>query len=124
MALARFLYNEGNIEGALVEIKNALKLAPYYWEARRFRKEILLAHGKEEEALTDYGELIEHLNMTYLRFQCKQCGFEPADLQWQCPQCKAWDTTQLIEATGARSPASSQVKDVLFHMSGEAGQKS
>ncbi len=100
LALARYLYNENDIQGALREISYALELAPTFWEARRFRGEILLAHGKEEEALAAYGELIQHLSMPYLRFQCKQCGFSPKELQWQCPQCKNWDTIDLINSAG------------------------
>ncbi|MFH1241178.1 MAG: tetratricopeptide repeat protein, partial [Pseudomonadota bacterium] len=37
LALARYLYNENDIQGALREISNALELAPTFWEARRFR---------------------------------------------------------------------------------------
>lgn len=101
LALARYLYNENDIEGALREIASALELAPAFWEARRFRGEILLAHEKNEEALDAYRELIEYLNMPYLRFQCKQCGFLPKELQWQCPQCKSWDTIDLINSAEA-----------------------
>ena len=100
LALARYLYNENDIEGALTEISSALELAPTFWEARRFKGEILLAQGKEDEALAAYGELIKLLRMPYLRFQCKQCGFSPKDLQWQCPQCKNWDTIDLIDSGG------------------------
>jgi len=103
MALARYLYNENDIEGALKELANALKLAPFFWEARRFKGEILLNHGKDKDALTDYRELIDHLNMPYLRFQCRQCGFEPRELHWQCPQCRKWDTIQLMDSIGVRS---------------------
>lgn len=100
LALARYLYNENDIEGALTEISSALELAPTFWEARRFKGEILLAQGKEDEALAAYGELIQLLRMPYLRFQCKQCGFSPKELQWQCPQCKNWDTIDLIDSGG------------------------
>lgn len=100
LALARYLYNENDVEGALREISSALELAPTFWEARRFGGEILLAQGKEEEALAAYEELIEHLNVPYLRFQCKQCGFLPNELQWQCPQCKNWDTIRLVDSAG------------------------
>ncbi|MDY6974221.1 MAG: tetratricopeptide repeat protein [Thermodesulfobacteriota bacterium] len=103
MALARYLYNENDIEGALRELENALKLAPFFWEARRFKGEILLNHGKNSDALTDYRDLIDHLNMPYLRFQCRQCGFEPRELHWQCPQCKKWDTIQLLDSSGFQS---------------------
>lgn len=101
LALARYLYNENDIEGALTEISSALELAPTFWEARRFKGEILLAQGKEDEALAAYRELIQQLSMPYLRFQCKQCGFLPKELQWQCPQCKNWDTIDLINSGGA-----------------------
>lgn len=101
LALARYLYNENDIEGALREISSALDLAPTFWEARRFKGEILLTQGKKEEALSAYRELIQDLSIPYLRFQCKQCGFMPKELQWQCPQCKNWDTIDLIDSGGA-----------------------
>jgi lipopolysaccharide biosynthesis regulator YciM len=103
MALARYLYNESDIEGALYQIGNALALNPSFWEARRFKAGILLSHGREKEALTDYSEFIEYLDVPYLKFQCSQCGLQPNELQWQCPQCKKWDTIRLIDPTPARS---------------------
>ena len=99
LALARYLYNENDIEGALSQISSALKRSPYFWEARRFRGEILLAQGKEKTALNDYKELIQYLNMPCLKFQCSQCGFEPSELQWLCPKCKKWDTVCLVDST-------------------------
>ena len=113
MALARYLYNENDIDGALHQIHAALELAPSFWEARRFRGEILLAEERQRDALTDYGELIEHLNVPYLRFQCTECGFMPVELQWQCPQCKTWDSIHLIDHPGTRSGSATQSKDEL-----------
>jgi len=103
MALARYLYIENDIEGALREIKNVLDLDPSFWEARKLKGEILINHGKEKDALADYKEIIEHLNVPYLKFQCSQCGYKSDELQWQCPQCKKWDTTHLIESDGVQS---------------------
>jgi lipopolysaccharide biosynthesis regulator YciM len=100
MALARYLYNENDVSGALSEITDALEMDPLLWEARKFKGEILLAHGKEAEALTEYGELIEHLNVPSLKFQCEQCGFQPNELQWQCSQCKQWDSIRLLDSFG------------------------
>lgn len=112
LALARYLYNEKDVNGALAEIDHALELEPSFWEARKFKGEILLAQGREKEALGDYGDLIQHLNMPYLRFQCSQCGFEPKELLWQCPQCNKWDTIGLIES-GREGPISApQSNDV------------
>ena len=100
MALARYLKNENDVEGALREIENALELDPSFWEARRFKGEILVNQGREKDVIEDYGEIIEHLNMPYLRFRCSQCGFEPDELQWKCPQCNRWDTIGLIDSKG------------------------
>ena len=96
MALARYLYNKDDMEGALKEINNALSLNPGFWEARRFRGQMFLNGGASEDILADYGEIIEGLNVPYLRFRCFQCGFEPNELLWQCPQCNRWDTIGLI----------------------------
>ncbi len=98
MALARYLYTEHDRQGALRELDAALDLEPSFWEARKFKGEILLEGGMREEALAAYKDLIPHLNVPYLKFQCSQCGFKPADLQWQCPQCKRWDTIGLINS--------------------------
>ena len=96
MALARYLYNKNDMAGALKEINNALALNPGFWEARRFRGQMFLTGGAKEDILADYGEIIEGLNVPYLRFRCIQCGFEPNELLWQCPQCNRWDTIGLI----------------------------
>ena len=113
LALARYLYNENDIDDALDQIGIALELAPSFWEARKFRGEILLADDREKDALTDYKELIEQLNVAYLRFQCTECGFMPSELQWQCPQCKAWDSIQLIDQPRTQSTPAAQPKNTL-----------
>ena len=98
LALARYLYNENDINGALDEVRSALELDPLFWEARRFKGEILLGQEREKDIVIDYRDLIKHLDIPYLRFQCEQCGFESAELQWQCPQCKLWDTIHIIDS--------------------------
>jgi lipopolysaccharide biosynthesis regulator YciM len=50
--------------------------------------------------MADYADLIERINMPYLRFKCTQCGFEPRELQWKCPQCNRWDTIGLTDSSG------------------------
>jgi lipopolysaccharide biosynthesis regulator YciM len=104
LALARYLYNKQDYEGALKELQGALMLDPSFWEARRFMGEILLENEKEVDALAAYKDLISHLNVAYLKFQCSNCGFKPDDLMWQCPQCRKWDTmgfmdAQMVEST-------------------------
>jgi lipopolysaccharide biosynthesis regulator YciM len=104
MALGRFLCNEKNFAEALHEVNNALALEPSFWEARRLKGEILLSQGMREEALEAYQDLMAHLNVPYLNFQCRNCGFRPSDLQWQCPQCKEWDTIELMDSRGTSTP--------------------
>ena len=98
LALARYMYNEKDYKGALKELESALDLNPSFWEARRFLGEITLAHGREDEALISYRELLTQLHVPDLEFQCANCGFIPTDLQWQCPQCRKWDTINLIDS--------------------------
>ena len=98
LALARYLYNEQDYEGAIKELQGALTLDPSFWEARRFMGEILLKNEKEGDALAAYKDLIAHLNVSYLKFQCSNCGFKPDDLLWQCPQCRKWDTVGFMDA--------------------------
>jgi len=92
LALARYLYNEEDYQGALSELRNALALDPSFWEARKFMGEILLERKMKDRALKAYRDLIPYLNVPFLEFQCTNCGFRPNDLQWQCPQCRKWDT--------------------------------
>lgn len=108
LALARYLYNRNDPAGALTHIEAALKMEPNFWEARRVRGEIFLAQGKEEEALLDYREIIEHLKMPYFKFQCSQCGLRPNQLQWQCPQCRRWDTIKPIKTGVAESDSTAE----------------
>ena len=93
LALSRFLFAEGDIEGALREVGKALEVEPGLWEARRFQGEILIQSGRDTEALAAYKELISQLDLPSLRFQCANCGLEGEELYWQCPKCRSWDST-------------------------------
>ncbi|MFC1495639.1 tetratricopeptide repeat protein, partial [Thermodesulfobacteriota bacterium] len=103
LALARYMLNEKNYDGALTELKTALELVPSLWEAHRMIGETLLESGREEDALESYRELLSYFNNPYLEFQCTNCGYIPADLKWQCPQCKKWDTISLMNP-GLKNP--------------------
>ena len=113
MALSRYLFNGGDVDGALREIDRVLELEPAFWKARKFRGEILLNQNREQEALVDYRELIEHLDVPYLEFQCFRCGYRTNELLWQCPQCKRWDTISIIESAGSRSMAHAETEEAL-----------
>jgi len=98
MALARYLFNAQDYQGAIRELDSAIALDPSFWEARKFKGEILLKQGMRDEALSAYQDLIPRLNVPYLKFQCSNCGFRPGELQWQCPQCRKWDTIGLMDS--------------------------
>ncbi|MBW2283438.1 MAG: tetratricopeptide repeat protein [Deltaproteobacteria bacterium] len=102
LAIAKYRSNEGDIEGALKEAEHALELAPSLWEAARFKGDLLLRKGNSDEAMAAYTALLERLDLPYLRFQCANCGFEPSHLQWQCPQCKKWDTIRPMDASAEK----------------------
>ncbi len=119
MALARYLYNEQDYEGALNELESALGLDPSFWEARKFMGEILLDQELKEEALEAYENLIPHLNVPYLKFQCTQCGFKPTELHWQCPQCKRWDTIDFMDSDRVDSPSPPQLQEPSSELSQE-----
>lgn len=97
LALAKYLYNRGDANGALKELEQALELDEGFFDARVLMGRILLEKKKEARALEAYGDLIEHLNVSSLKFQCTNCGYHPAELQWQCPQCRHWDTIKRVE---------------------------
>lgn len=97
LALARHMYREKKHEEAIDELKKAIDYYPRFWEARRLMGEILLETGNSGDALNAYNDLLMHLNVPYLEFQCTNCGFHPATLKWQCPQCKKWDTITLTD---------------------------
>ena len=113
MALAHYLYNDGEIDEALEHIESALELAPSFWEAMKFKGEILLSHAREKDALKGYRELINCLNIPYLKFQCTQCGFQPSELQWQCPQCNNWDTVHLIDSSTTGPTSTPHTEEAL-----------
>ncbi len=119
LALARYLYNEQDYEGALKELENALTLDPSFLEAKKFMGEILLDKGRGEDALAAYKDLISQLNVSYLKFQCSNCGFKPDDLQWQCPKCRKWDTINFIDSQMGASAPSQQLPESLFDLSRE-----
>ena len=98
LALARYLHNKQDYENALKELENALDLDPSFLEAGKLAGAILIDQGREKEATALYRELIERLDMPYLKFQCTNCGFIPTGLEWQCPQCRKWDTITLMDS--------------------------
>ncbi len=116
LALARYRYNEGDMDGALSHLMEALELDPSFWEAKRLKGEILLKHGRDKDALVALQDIIEHLHVPYLKFQCNHCGFEPDDLQWQCPQCRNWDTIRLLESSKTETLSHSSPLQSQSHM--------
>ncbi len=124
MALARFYYAEGNSEASYIHVKGVLERNPTFWEARRLKGEILLSKADEKAIIEDYKDLLSHLTMPDIRFQCSQCGFQPQHLQWQCLQCKRWDTIRMVESSkpelhGGLSP----VENSNIINEGETGEK-
>jgi lipopolysaccharide biosynthesis regulator YciM len=98
LALARYLYNEGEVDAAVDQVKQAIKLAPSFLDARKFMGEVLLKEGRNEEALVAYKELLLSLDFPFLQFRCNNCGYRPEKLAWRCPQCLKWDSIGIVES--------------------------
>ena len=114
LALARHLYNKQDEEGALKELEGALALDPFFWEARKLIGEILLAKDRKADVRAAYQDLIAHLNVAYLKFRCANCGYEPDYLQWQCLQCRKWDTMDFASFETGDSTSPHHLPDPLF----------
>jgi lipopolysaccharide biosynthesis regulator YciM len=97
LALARYLYNEGEVDAAVEQVRQAIKLVPSFLDARKFMGEVLLKEGRNEEALVAYKELMLSLDFPFLQFRCNNCGYHPEKLAWKCPQCLKWDSIGIIE---------------------------
>ncbi len=95
LVLARLLAQKGENDQALVELNLALSIDPNLIEARKELGLLLLALGRNEEAITAYRDLLGNLIGPEATFQCDNCGFESKELMWRCPQCHNWDTMML-----------------------------
>lgn len=104
LALAKYLYNEGETESALDELNQAIKSVPSFLNARQFLGEILLKEGRNEEALEAYKDLLTILHYPNLKFQCSNCGYRPDELVWKCPQCLKWDSIDIIKSSYPNVP--------------------
>ncbi len=55
--------------------------------------------GSESLAgVTRLRPLLHKMLKAGMRFQCNNCGYGSAVMQWQCPGCRSWDTVQPISS--------------------------
>ncbi|MFN3882560.1 MAG: lipopolysaccharide assembly protein LapB [Nitrincola lacisaponensis] len=61
--------------------------------------ELQLQQGETEStrSLEVLRELTQQLTHTKPDYRCQQCGYESKTLYWQCPSCKSWNTTGVIQ---------------------------
>lgn len=95
LALARILADDGDSDGAVVELNRALKKDPEVLEAHRELGLILLSRGRKEESLEAFQNLLENLEPPGADYQCQNCGHISQNLTWRCPRCQQWDTVRL-----------------------------
>lgn len=92
LALAQWLRRRGRTGEAALELHRALEQRPDFVEARKELGEVLRTSGSVEELSRAYQDLLDAVVRPMRSFQCRQCGYETAELQWKCPQCQRWDT--------------------------------
>jgi len=90
--LAKHLRKKGEMDEAGRTLKGILDQWPSSREARQELINVLLAQGRNEEALAEYEDLIASLHVADRHFLCQACGYKSAQLLWKCPQCRKWDT--------------------------------
>ncbi|MFP5459208.1 MAG: hypothetical protein ACLGG7_10795 [Bacteriovoracia bacterium] len=55
---------------------------------------LLIAVGRNDEALEQTQELLNTLRSTLTRHFCSQCGYNSDEIFWRCPQSHNWETIQ------------------------------
>lgn len=53
--------------------------------------------SEERHRLTILRDLTGQLAESKPQYQCHACGYASKQLYWQCPSCKSWDSTRLIQ---------------------------
>ncbi len=97
LALAQYLYKKNAVEETIKELRIALDINPDFNEARKEIARVLSKEGREREALEELQKLLERLTSPHKDFQCKECGYESAILEWKCPKCLRWDVIDFKE---------------------------
>jgi lipopolysaccharide biosynthesis regulator YciM len=91
LVLGDHYFRKGDLNAALQEFQEVIKISPNCIDAHQKLGEILLAEGKNDEAREEYRILVEIFSRKYLFYHCSECGFESKNILWRCPQCKTWD---------------------------------
>jgi lipopolysaccharide biosynthesis regulator YciM len=94
LAVARCYMLRGLKQQGIAALRRALEIEPGLQQARQILGDVLLEDGDHEGALNEYRALLGHLRTPRKRYRCEHCGFEVDKVQWKCPRCKRWDTTQ------------------------------
>jgi lipopolysaccharide biosynthesis regulator YciM len=90
--LAKHLRKKGETEEAIRTLRGILDRWPDSGDARRELIQIYLGEGMKDEAIEEFGRLMETLSLEDRHFQCRMCGYRSDHLVWKCPQCLRWDT--------------------------------
>lgn len=95
---AQLIEKELGIAAASEYMVNALRKHP---SLRGFHYLIDLklqeSNPEERDRLMILKELTGQLVQSKPKYQCQHCGYESKQLYWQCPSCKTWDSTRLIQ---------------------------
>ena len=95
---AHLIERESGISAASEYMINALRKHPSL-KGFHYLIDLKLQESNQEERdrLIILKELTGQLIQTKPKYQCHQCGYESKQLYWQCPSCKTWDSTRLIQ---------------------------
>jgi lipopolysaccharide biosynthesis regulator YciM len=92
LVLGGHYFRKGDLEGAVREYQEVLKLCPNCVEAHQKLGEVFLAQGNTDAVQQELQHLVEIFSTKYLFYHCGECGYESKNILWRCPQCKTWDS--------------------------------
>ncbi len=92
LALGRYYFNKGSIGEAVIELKEALRIDPDFFDAKKELGAIYIQSNMVDEMKSELKDILDSIPSKYNNYTCNQCGYMASDIMWKCPQCRKWDT--------------------------------
>jgi len=91
LALAKYHEQQGKLDLAQAQLKEALKYHPQSLPVRQYLLQLLIS-SQSQKLAQEYRGLFGEFKLEALAFSCTKCGYETLDSPWKCPRCQEWDT--------------------------------
>ncbi len=92
LELGRYYFNKGEVEKAVYELNEALRIDPEFIDAKKEIATIYLQNDMIDEIKKEFKDILQALPSKYSTYICTQCGYSTSEILWRCPQCRQWGT--------------------------------